>query len=305
MSQIPKLILANKQPIRGVLIDILFLYVGNEAIPGAIEACRELFRYKNLKVLFLTNTSKVSSDTLLNQLRGMGFDESCIPHRDSIVTSISATRLFLLQNGLRPYCLVEDDLIKTDLMGLDMEDPNCVLVGLAPSKFDYRRLNDAFRLLNKLKEEEALLTNVNTSQSVTELPNLIAIHRALYYRDSDHNISLGPGGFVSLLEQTAGNTAHVVGKPSRAFYDAAVSSLGVSPCNCVMIGDDVVGDIKGALESGLGAAILVKTGKYCGGDEHVHTTEGVTPTLTLPSITEAVESIIESIKKSIVEETSF
>jgi ribonucleotide monophosphatase NagD (HAD superfamily) len=57
-----------------------------------------------------------------------------------------------------------------------------------------------------------------------------------------------------------------------------------------------VGDVKGALESGLGAAILVKTGKYRNGDELVHTTEGVTPTLTLPSITEAVESIIESIK---------
>ena len=270
------------------------MYVGNEAIPGAIEACRELFKYKDLKVLFLTNTSMVSSETLLNQLRGMGFDESCIPHRDCIVTSISATRDYLVKNGLRPYCLVEDDLVKTDLMGLDMEDPNCVLVGLAPSKFDYRRLNDAFRLLNKLKEERQEAPPA--SQSGKEIPNLIAIHRALYYRDSDHNLSLGPGGFVSLLEQTAGVEAHVVGKPSRAFYDAAVSSLGVSPCNCVMIGDDVVGDVKGALESGLGAAILVKTGNYRNGDELVHTTEGVAPTMTLPSIKEAVESIIESIK---------
>lgn len=290
MSQIPKLILANKQPIKGVLVDISgTIYVGNEAIPGAIEACRELFKYKDLKVLFLTNTSMVSSETLLNQLRGMGFDESCIPHRDCIVTSISATRDYLVKNGLRPYCLVEDDLIKTDLMGLDMEDPNCVLVGLAPSKFDYRRLNDAFRLLNKLKEERQ-------AQSGKEIPNLIAIHRAKHYRDGDRNLSLGPGGFVSLLEQTVGVEAHVVGKPSRAFYDAAVSSLGVSPCNCVMIGDDVVGDVNGALESGLGAAILVKTGKYRIGDELVHTTEGVASTLTLPSITEAVESIIESIK---------
>lgn len=292
MSQTPKLILANKHPIKGVLIDISgTIYVGDEAIPGAISACRELFKYKDqIKVLFLTNTSMVSSDTLLNQLRGMGFDESCIPHQDFIVTSISSTRQYLMDNGLRPYCLVEDDLIKTDLKGMDMEDPNCVLVGLAPSKFDYRRLNDAFRLLNRLKEESAY------AQPDTEIPNLIAIHCAKYYRDEDRNLSLGPGGFVSLLEQTVGTKAHVVGKPSRAFYDAAVSSLGVESCNCVMIGDDAVGDIKGALEAGLGAAILVKTGKYNHGDEHVDKTEGVTPTLTLPSITEAVESIIESIK---------
>ena len=137
MSKSPTLILPNNEPIKGVLVDISgTLHIGDQATPGTIDACRKLFNcnkdQQNLKVLFLTNTSKVSSKTLLHQLREMGFDESCIPNQDSIVTSINATRQFLLTNGLRPYCLVEDDLVEKDFQGIDMDDPNCVLVGLAP-----------------------------------------------------------------------------------------------------------------------------------------------------------------------------
>jgi len=225
----------------------------------------------------------------------MGFDESCIPGRDVIVTSINATRQYLISNGLRPHCLVEDDLIEKDFKGVAMNDPNCVLVGLAPSKFCYDKLNGAFRLLSKLKEEKEAAQLLEHADDCGDKPSLIAIHRAKYYRDSDHQLSLGPGGFITLLEQTAGVTAHVVGKPSRVFYHAAVSSLRVDPANVVMVGDDVVGDIKGALEAGLGGAILVQTGKYGIGDELGNKTDGVLPTLTLPSIVEAVDCICSSV----------
>ena len=158
-----------------------------------------------------------------------------------------------------------------------------------PSKFFYDKLNGAFRLLSQLKEEKeaALLNHANGGDK----PSLIAIHRAKYYRDADHQLSLGPGGFITLLEQTTGVTAHVVGKPSSAFYHAAVSSLGLDPANVVMIGDDVVGDVKGALDAGLGCAVLVQTGKYTNGDELGHKTNGVEPTLTCQSFAEAVDCI--------------
>jgi len=298
MSKAPKLILANNKAIKAALIDISgTLHIGDEAIPGALDACRKLFQYNHqLKVVFLTNTSKVSSETLLHQLRDMGFDESCIPDRDAILTSVNATRQYLVTNELRPYCLVEDDLVEKDFQGVEMNDPNSVLVGLAPSKFSYDKLNGAFRLLSKLKEEKEAAHLLEHADG-GDKPSLIAIHRAKHYRDSDHQLSLGPGGFITLLEQTAGVTAHVVGKPSRAFYHAAVSSLGVDPANVVMVGDDVVGDIKGSLEAGLGGAILVQTGKYTDGDELGNKTDGVLPTLTLRSIVEAVDCICFCVEK--------
>ena len=154
-------------------------------------------------------------------------------------------------------------------------------------------------MLSKLKKEKetALLKHVNDGE---DKPSLIAIHRSKYYRDADHQLSLGPGGFITLLEQTAGVTAHVVGKPSAAFYHAAVSSLGLDPANVVMIGDDVIGDVKGALDAGLGGAVLVRTGKYRSGDELGHKTGGVEPTLTVSSFAEAVDCICCSIEGSIV-----
>ena len=85
--------------------------------------------------------------------------------------------------------------------------------------------------------------------------------------------------FSSYFQQYAtGLTAHVIGKPSAAFFTSALKELGVEPQNvckdyyvflslCVlflqalMVGDDVVNDVGGAQQCGL-AGVLVRTGKY-------------------------------------------
>ena len=232
---------------------------------------------------------------MLGQLRKAGFDELAIPNIDAIMTSVSATRNYLLQNNLRPYCLVEDELVETDFVGVNRNNPNCVVVGLARSKLNYEKLNGAFRLLTKLKKADAESDNTTISNPP---PRLIAISRATHFLDSDHELSLGPGGFVTLLEETVGVTAHVIGKPSPNFYQAAVSSLlGIEydPSSTVMIGDDVKGDMAGALEAGLGCAILVKTGKYVTGDELGTKTGGILPTFTADSIVQAIDYICSNI----------
>ena len=286
---------AHTSPIKAVLIDISgTILIGEHAIPGAIDAIQKLQQRTNVKVLFLTNSS-TSSLSLLGQLRKAGFDELAIPNIDAIMTSVSATRNYLLQNNLRPYCLVEDELVETDFVGVNRNDPNCVVVGLARSKLNYEKLNGAFRLLTKLKKADAESDNTTISNPP---PRLIAISRATHFLDSDHELSLGPGGFVTLLEETVGVTAHVIGKPSPNFYQAAVSSLlGIEydPSSTVMIGDDVKGDVSGALEAGLGCAILVKTGKYVTGDELGTKTGGILPTFTADSIVEAIDYICSNI----------
>lgn len=71
-------------------------------------------------------------------------------------------------------------------LDIDTDNPNCVVVGLAPAKFDHAHLNAAFRLLLEPHTE------------------LIAIHKGRYYRAGDGGLSLGPGAFVQCLEYTAG-----------------------------------------------------------------------------------------------------
>ena len=254
--------------IRAALIDLSgTIHVSTTPIPGAIEACRRL---QNLKVpvKFLTNTSKTSSSALLRLLRDMGFGIECIPDANSIMTSTTAARRLLLKHNLRPMCLVEEILLE-DLHGIDAseKDPNCVLVGLAPSAFKYNRLNEAFRLLTKIKDKEGQAIVVNADTTISPL---IAIHRGKYLRDGDGELSLGPGGFVSCLEEASGISAITVGKPSSSFFHSAIADWveeGISPDEILMVGDDVEQDVNGAIRAGIGMAILVKTGKYRNGDE--------------------------------------
>ncbi|KAL3823142.1 hypothetical protein ACHAXA_010398 [Cyclostephanos tholiformis] len=301
----------GNRPIRAALIDVSgTIHVGRDAIPGAISACRRLRseRGVDLRVLYLTNTSRMSSAELLMTLRDAGFDDDALPGLESVMTSVGATRRYLLDNELRPFCLVGDDLLTSDLRDVvettstSTMDPNCVLVGLAPEKLDYANVNTAYRLLLKWKEEDDAVAAAAASASggerrpipiVPPSPRLIAVHRSTRHRDDDGHLSLGPGAYVSLLEGAVGSglSARVIGKPSRDFYMAALSCLGedLDPSEVVMVGDDIVGDVIGALDAGLGRAILVRTGKYVTGDELGR--GGVVPTLTVDSIVEAVDYI--------------
>jgi len=63
---------------------------------------------------------------------------------DEIFTSLTAARRLVESQNLRPFCLLQDDA-KKDFAGLEVTDPNAVVVGLAPDYFNYESLNQAFR----------------------------------------------------------------------------------------------------------------------------------------------------------------
>ena len=129
------------------------------------------------------------------------------------------------------------------------------------SLLDYEHLNTAFRILvgenNRAKEAE--------SASVPK-PLLIALHKARYIQASDYALSLGPGPFVSALEEAAQTRAVVVGKPTKLFFETVIKSFGdirgVGEGNndihghIAVIGDDVSADLgEGAIELGLWRAL--------------------------------------------------
>jgi len=53
----------------------------------------------------------------------------------------------------------------------------------------------------------------------------------------------------------------VLGKPSAAYFAAALNALEYEPEETWMVGDDVESDVVGAAEFGL-KAVLVRTGKF-------------------------------------------
>jgi HAD superfamily hydrolase (TIGR01458 family) len=109
-------------------------------------------------------------------------------------------------------------------------------------------------------------------------PPLVALGLTRYWRAED-GLRLDAGAFVRALEYATGRAAVVLGKPDRAFYDAAVTDLGLDAHEVVMVGDDIRTDIEGAQRAGL-AGVLVRTGKFTPAD-----LDGdVTPDAVLDSI---------------------
>ena len=75
------------------------------------------------------------------------------------------------------------------------------------------------------------------------------------------------GAYIAGLEEAASVRATICGKPSPAFFQAALAALGVPANRAAMVGDDVVNDVLGAEAVGI-AGVLVKTGKYSADDAH-------------------------------------
>jgi HAD superfamily hydrolase (TIGR01458 family) len=270
--------------VRGVLIDLSgTLHVGGKVMPCAVESLKRL-RAAGKRVRFLTNTSTKSTSRLWQELLDMGLCESPQDEMEEmLLTSVLATKQYLMKHRKRPLCLMED---VSDFEGsINLSPPHdSVVVGLAPTKLNYENLNQAFRIL------------LNNSKSSAAAPNkLIAIHRGNFLRDADGELSLGPGGFVTALETATSSSSDdtvIMGKPSTEFYQSAMWP-DLKPDEICMIGDDVLGDIQGAQKSGIGTTILVRTGKYRTGDESKIETP---PTRVCDSIAQAIDFILESEK---------
>ncbi len=219
--------------IKGVLLDIGgVLYEGESVIDGAIEALREL--RKNYKIRFLSNTSRVSPDTLFERLKNMGFELE----KEEIFTALSAAKLFLQKRKSTAFVIGTGEA-REYLASESGED--YVLVCDAYKNFTYDALNQGFRLL----EDGAgfLATNINR-----------------YFKDND-GLSLDAGGFVKCLEYASGKMAKVLGKPNCEFFSLAIASMEVERDEVVMVGDDIQSDIIGAKACWL-KAVMVKTGKF-------------------------------------------
>ncbi|XP_051168318.1 haloacid dehalogenase-like hydrolase domain-containing protein 2 [Leptopilina boulardi] len=255
----------NRQ-IKAVLIDLSgTLHIDNLAISGAQEALSRL-RNTDTKIKFVTNTTKESKNVLYNRLKNLGFDIK----KEEIFSSLAAARQIIINRSLNPCLLIDsaamedfDDLIKSS------EKQDSVVIGLAPEKFNYDDLNNAFRLI------------LNGA-------SLIAIHEGRYYKRPD-GLSLGPGAFVKGLEYATNIKAEVIGKPTAEFFRAALQDI--LPEEAIMIGDDVKDDIAGAQSVGI-KGILVQTGKYRPGDENTITPP---PTKVCKSFVEAVDVILKNL----------
>ena len=247
-----------------VLIDLSgTVHIGDSLTPRCKEALNRLTT-SQIPYKFVTNTTKESKKSLVDRLNKLDLDID----PTKIYTSLTSARNYVTARGLRPHLILSDDAMK-DFYDVSQEDPNVVVVGLAPEKFNYESLNEAFQYL------------LNGAQ-------LIAVHKGRYYRRHD-DLALGPGPFVAALEYASNTDAVVIGKPASEFFMGALCGDMSCGGDVFMIGDDVVDDVGGAQNVGF-KGILVRTGKYKEGDE---TKVDPPPFNVVDCLADAIDIILE------------
>ena len=228
--------------VRCLLLDLSgVLYDGDAVVPGAVEALRTA-REAGLMLRFVTNTSQRTRDKLLRHLHDFGFELA----QEELFTAVDAARQWLAERRLRPYCLVHE-AIRSEFQDFEQRDPNAVLIADAAEGFTYEALNHAFRLC--LEGAPLLCVGYNR------------------YFTAAGQLWLDAGAFVRAVEFAADAEAVVVGKPSAEFFRQVLVSAKATAPESLMVGDDVFGDVEGALGVGMHAC-LVRTGKYRAGDEN-------------------------------------
>ncbi|HEX2759674.1 MAG TPA: TIGR01458 family HAD-type hydrolase [Rhizomicrobium sp.] len=230
---------------KGALLDLGgVVFTGDAPLPGAVDAIARL-RGSGMGLRFVTNITRQPRRSVIAQLAQLdiGADET------EVFTPAIAARAWLAAQNLTPHLLVHPALAE-DFAGLSSGTADAVVIGDAGQDFTYDALNQAFRLL------------------AAGAP-LFALARNRAFRDSDGGLSLDAGPFVVALEYAAGRQARVFGKPAPDFFLGAVDSIGCSPGEAVMVGDDAESDVAGAITAGL-KAVLVRTGKYEPGAEHAY-----------------------------------
>lgn len=227
--------------VSGLLIDLDgTLYIGDEPIPGAIEAVERL-KESGFAIRFVTNTTRKPRREVHESLARLGFG---ISEREIITPAKTAASLI---GGRTCLPLVDESLLE-DLKDVRISEnsPEVVLVGDVGEAFSYGRLNGAFRRLMEGAE-------------------LIALQKNRFWKRSD-GLALDAGPFVAALEFASGKAATVVGKPEESFFRAALRELGLEAGEVAMVGDDPESDVGGARRMGI-KGIQVKTGKHRPGDE--------------------------------------
>ncbi len=217
------------------------LHVSGAPIAGATTAIRRL-RGAGHRIRFVTNSTTRSRSQLTSQLVGMGFDLS----EDELQTTGGVAARILA--GKRVLALTMPGLLD-DLQGLQLVGMNvdAVLIGGADEgeetgrTFSYLNLNRAYL------ELDAGAT-------------LYCLHKNRWWQTAG-GPRLDSGAFVAGLEYAADVEATVLGKPSTAYFEAALAALDAEPELTWMVGDDLEGDCVGAHKHGM-HTILVRTGKF-------------------------------------------
>jgi HAD superfamily hydrolase (TIGR01458 family) len=220
---------------------------------------------QGIPYLFVTNTTSRPVRLIADKLARLGIHTQ----PEKILTPPIAATEWLATNVTGPVALLVPEATEEDFAAIqsveltDSTDIAAIVIGDIGEAWNYALLNTVFRCLMR-----------------EPTPQLIALGMTRYWRAAD-GLRLDVAPFIKALEHAADCEARVLGKPSPDFFAIALAMIGSAPGDTLMIGDDLVGDVRGAQEAGM-QGILTRTGKFRPQDLEV----GIMPDAMLDSIAE-------------------
>lgn len=244
-----------------ILLDVDGVFhVSGHPIAGGAEAVRRL-REEGHRIRFVTNTTTRSRAMLVADLRAMGIDAD-----ESEVQTTAAAAARALR-GKRILALTMPAIVE-DLEGIELvgEGADAVLIGGA----------------DETEETGRVFSYMNLTRAFSELQagaELYCLHKNRWWQ-TERGPLLDSGAFVAGLEYAADVEAVILGKPSAAYFEAALEALDADAELAWMVGDDIEDDIRGAQRLGM-RTVLVRTGKFRPDDVE---RSGVYPDVVVSSI---------------------
>ncbi|MFN2200905.1 MAG: HAD-IIA family hydrolase [Caldilineaceae bacterium] len=226
------------------------VYLGESALPGAVDAIAEL-RRQGKRVLFVSNKPLEPRSAYANKLTRLGIPAT----EEDVITSafVLARYLATHEPSLRYYVVGEANL-KAELEGqsltvvdeLSDQDPKDVILPVGidavivafDRTLDYRKMNTAYQALQR---------------------------GARYFATNGDNTCPMPDGAVpdagailAYMEQLTGRRPELVaGKPSTVILETALERLDLPAERCLMAGDRLETDIRMGKEAGMVAAVVL------------------------------------------------
>jgi HAD superfamily hydrolase (TIGR01458 family) len=225
------------------LFDIDGVFLEGKEQPRLLSGRRIVaaLRKRTIPFRLVTNTSTHSPEQIAATLGRLGVQVEVDQIHSAVETTVAvaarrfpAGRCFAVAEP--PVCA----LLEAAGLRLVQEAPADVVVVALCRNADYQMLSAAARC-------------------VLQGATLLACHRNRVWLD-EKGYALSAGPWAAALEYATQAQAEIFGKPTAAFYDEARRPFGVAAAQTLMIGDDVVADVRGAQNAGLRAG-LVLTGK--------------------------------------------
>ncbi|MDR2973980.1 MAG: HAD hydrolase-like protein [Propionibacteriaceae bacterium] len=217
------------------------IYLGDEALPGAVETIACL-RRRGVQVRFLSNNPTKSPQQYVDKLAGMGIATTL----DEITTSITTTVWWLTtyHREATIFPIAEEPLCQAlREAGFRLsDDPSQIDIVIASYDrgFDYAKLQTAFDAL--WYHKRAILIQTNPDR---------------YCPFPDGRGQPDAAAITAAIEACAQVPCQAsMGKPSPLLLEAGLAGLDLPHDRCIMTGDRLGTDIRMAIDAHMPAAVV-------------------------------------------------